>query len=898
MTTQPDQTAQDETPLANRPPTIVARTEMTDPEHYDGGIAIAALTRGLRVVINPWFNIAYDDLVEMFWGNSTHPVFRKIIDRADELTLGVPFDIHAGFIVEGEATPVFYRVTKLNQTPEDSTPVSTYLVKLTRPGGVDNDGEGNGNTGLKYYFTPDISGGVTSNIANRGVQMHIVPYENITRFDRIVARWGDQQVVHYPVTQEQITDPINHPIVLTFTKAIIEKAGNGERLPVSYQVIDRCGNYPDERDPWAKLTQVFVDLDDHRLDAPVALVAGQPVELIELDTLGEADVTVRVHVLSPDFAAGDTVRLTWTGTPAEGDPVIVGPVDKRVDGLPASLDFTIPNVMVKAIAKGWATVGYLRIRAGVADLPSKTASLNVKGEIPQLLAPSVKEANGTQLDPMKVQQKLVVMLPLGTLLPTDKVSVSWLAADGSPAAGSHTTLTRPVSESGIEIEIPVSVIAYNLGKTVTVIYSVTRGTAAPKDSLPLLLNVLPIAASEFKQPTIRVGEQNVEGPLLDVTDLADGAAVRIGVWPHIAVGQYVWLTLKGKDANGEQHDLSLWNQPSDASVNARWISDGYVDKPVPYNYLKSLGHNSELRIEFKASLIKNQEESTAQIFEMRIYTIKWTPTISWLRGSPSGQDIAPGGFTRETSVSLSGTANKGQQVDVLDGIDTKGQPIADAITGIWTLSIHDLSVSRHSLTATAMVAGGGTSKAWEFNVIDEMVIDRQPMNLNGLSVKMPDWPRTGKDSPGNTQIRQPTKGLPPYSYASSNPTVVSVTTEGKVTGNKNGNAIIVVFDMSGQSITYNVLVTNVYRLRISERPTIALQAVQWRESLADAELCSNQVIADLNLVYGEPLPVPASLWQCTTSGCGEKTFTYFHKSGYVGCLGESYELLGWCIQPI
>lgn len=899
MTTQPDQTAQDETPLANRPPTIVARTEMTDPEHYDGGIAIAALTRGLRVVINPWFNIAYDDLVEMFWGNSTHPVFRKIIDRADELTLGVPFNIPAGFIVEGEATPVFYRVTKLNQTPEDSTPVSTYLVKLTRPGGVDNDGEGNGNTGLKYYFTPDISGGVTSNIANRGVQMHIVPYENITRFDRIVARWGDQQVVHYPVTQEQITDPINHPIVLTFTKAIIEKAGNGERLPVSYQVIDRCGNYPDERDPWAKLTQVFVDLDDHRLDAPVALVAGQPVELIELDTLGEADVTVRVHVLSPDFAAGDTVRLTWTGTPAEGDPVIVGPLDKRVDVLPAQLDFTIPNVMVKAIAKGWATVGYVRIRAGAADLPSKTASLNVKGEIPQLLAPSVKEASGTQLDPMKVQQKLLVMLPQGTLLPTDKVSVSWLAADGSPAAGSHTTMIRPVSESGYEIEIPVSVIAYNLGKPVTVIYSVTRGTAVPKDSLPLLLNVLPIAASEFKQPTIRVGEQNVEGPLLDVTDLADGAAVRIGVWPHIAVGQYVWLTLKGKDANGEQHDLSLWNQPSDVSVNARWIADGFVDKPVPYNYLKSLGHNTDLKIEFKASLSKSQEESTAQAFAVRTYTIKSTPTITWLRGSPSGQMIAPGGYTKETSVTLSGTASKGQQIEIRDGENPKGQAIADAVTGIWQLLIHGLTVARHSLTAKAMDASGGTSKAWEFNVIDEMVIDRQPMILNGLSVKMPEWPTTGNDSIGNTQVRQPTKGLPPYSYASSDSTVASVSSDGKVTGNKNGSAFIVVLDSGGQSATYNVSVSNVYRLRINEQPMTALRAVEWRESLQDATYCFDAAIYDMQRVYGHTLPIPTNIWQCfyRDGGCNPGNFYFYKNAIGVSCYSGLYETAAWCIQP-
>ena len=898
MTTQPDQTAQDETPLANRPPTIVARTEMTHPENYDGGISIAALAHGLRVAINPWLNIAYDDLVEMFWGNNTHPVWKKVIDRAEELTEGVRFNIPSGFIIDGEATPVFYRVTKLHQTPEDSTPLSIYLVKLTRPGGVDDDGEGNGNPGLKYSFTPDISGGVTSNIANRGVQMHIVPYQNITRFDRIVARWGDQEVVHYPVTQEQITDPNNHPIVLSFTKAVIEKAGNGERLPVSYQVIDRCGNYPDERDPWAKLTQVFVDLDDHRLDAPVALVAGQPVELIELDALGEADVTVRVHVLSPDFVAGDTVRLTWTGTPAEGDPVIVGPLDKTVGALPGDYDFTIPNVMVKAIAKGWATVGYVRIRAGVADLPSKTASLNVKGEIPQLVAPSVKEANGTQLDPMKVQQKLVVMLPLGTLLPTDKVSVSWLAADGSPAAGSHTTLTRPVSESGIEIQIPVSVIAYNLGKPVTVIYSVTRGSAAPKDSMPLLLNVLQIAASEFKRPMIREADNNGEGSVLDLTK---GATVRIGVWPHIALGQFVWLTFKGKNASGGDHDLTIWYQPTVARVDEQWINDGYIEKTLLDSYLIGLGNNSQLSIIFKASLSKSQEESTAQAFEIRTYTVKAIelikPTITSVRGTLSGQEIPSGSFTTETSVTLTGMASARQQVDVRDGEISKGKPTADPLTRIWTQTIDNLALAPHSLTARALYGSGEVSAPRNFTVMEALVIDRQPMILNGLSVKMPEWPTTGQDSIGNTQVRQPSKGLSPYSYASSDSTVASVSSDGKVTGNKNGSAFIVVLDSGGQSATYSVSVSNVYRLRINEQPMNALQAVEWRESLADAVPCEDAAIFDLERVHGKPLPISTNLWQCTIYGCPNLYFPMFIKPGGVGCIGGIHEFAAWCMQP-
>jgi len=363
------------------------------------------------------------------------------------------------------------------------------------------------------------------------------------------------------------------------------------------------------------------------------------------------------------------------------------------------------------------------------------------------------------------------------------------------------------------------------------------------------------------------------------------------------VGQYVWLTLKGKNANGEQHDLSLWLQPSDVSVNARWIADGFVDKPVPYNYLKSLGHNTELKIEFKASLSKSQEESTAQAFVVRTYTVKSTPTITWLRGSPSGQVIAPGGYTKETSVTLSGTASKGQQVDIRDGEDSKGQAVADSATGAWTHAIRDLSVARHSLTAKAMDAAGGTSKAWEFNIIDEMVIDRQQMNLDGLSVKMPEWPRTGQDSIGNTQVRQPTRGLPPYSYASSDSTVASVNYEGKVTGNKNGYALIVVFDSGGQSATYSVSVSNVYRLRINEQPITALQAIEWRENLSNAMPCTDATYHDLHLVYGFPLPIPSALWSCSNQGCTQSNLPYFRRLDGVACRVATWEEFGaWCIQ--
>ncbi|WP_225919910.1 hypothetical protein [Pseudomonas zeae] len=106
----------------------------------------------------------------------------------------------------------------------------------------------------------------------------------------------------------------------------------------------------------------------------------------------------------------DEALLTWTGTPAQGPQIIVGPLSKTVEFVPFQLDFIIPNEAVRAIAKGSASVGFVRRREGESDRPSKNASVSVVGDISQLPAPSVIEApDGT--------------LPVGTLWAT--TSVPW-----------------------------------------------------------------------------------------------------------------------------------------------------------------------------------------------------------------------------------------------------------------------------------------------------------------------------------------------------------------------------------------------------------------------------------------------------------------------------------------
>ncbi|MGF6128016.1 hypothetical protein QF019_003227 [Pseudomonas frederiksbergensis] len=499
-------------PLALRPPYFPLSTDLVDPRHYAGGIPIRALEGNLQCIIPPWGVMGIGDEVELYWHSLTSAVDSKPIQFDHEVNQQVVLRVPRAQVLEGDAMPVFYRVRRRSQGPEDSEPKETYLVKTTRPGGYDDSPEP-GHSGFRYTFLTDISGGVDADMADRGVQLRIEPYENMTAFDRIVCRWGSQEVMHYPVTQEQVDDPVNNPIVITFTREVIEKAGDGSRVVVTYQVIDCVGNYPDERDPWAPFRYVLVDLGGNRLDAPLVLVNNRPTNSIDLDQLGDDDVEVRVYTTTADFAVGDSVRLTWTGTPAQGSPIIVGPLQEFVDFVPFQLDFTIPNAAVKAIAQGFATVSYVRVRSGETDRPSKTASVSVQGDISRLPAPSVAQAPGGTLPPDSPYATISVPYFEGRKT-GDLITVH---CQGRRPGGGETyyPITIIVADSdgkaAIARDLPGSQIAPLEGGTLKIYYVVANDDLAvrsERESLPLELNV-GVTLPDFKQPEITEADGDV-----------------------------------------------------------------------------------------------------------------------------------------------------------------------------------------------------------------------------------------------------------------------------------------------------------------------------------------------------------------------------------------------------
>jgi len=118
-------------------------------------------------------------------------------------------------------------------------------------------------------------------------------------------------------------------------------------------------------------------------------------------------------------------------------------------------------------------------------------------------------------------------------------------------------------------------------------------------------------------------------------------------------------------------------------------------------------------------------------------TAATAPTLTSVKGSPSDVEIPDAGFTVETAVTLSGIAAKGQKVEVLDGTTTKGQPIADATTGVWTLLVAGLTVAVHSFTAKALYGAGAVSAVRKLTVTRSLYEDFEQSSAREIRLNDP-----------------------------------------------------------------------------------------------------------------------------------------------------------------
>jgi hypothetical protein len=278
----------------------------------------------------------------------------------------------------------------------------------------------------------------------------------------------------------------------------------------------------------------------------------------------------------------------------------------------------------------------------------------------------------------------------------------------------------------------------------------------------------------------------------------------------------------------------------------------------------------EMTVVCKVGFDGDSAEPSAMAFPAVSYTIKKlddfiAPTITSVTDS-KGQ-VANGGTTFDTSVTLLGKASASQQVQLFDNGASKGNASVSS-NGDWTLGLTGLTVASHSIIAKALYGSNPESAARTFDVLKEtpLSIDQSPMRLNGFFIYN-NWPRTAIDVPGVSATRVARGGTPPYSYSSSD-IDVTVDSNGKVQCFKNRNAVITVRDRNNKSVSYSVASSNKWRFAFFE------YQMTYQDALSSAAESRGLAVtlerwAQLKTWYVQPLPVflQDELWCCTTDGC-------------------------------
>lgn len=307
-------------------------------------------------------------------------------------------------------------------------------------------------------------------------------------------------------------------------------------------------------------------------------------------------------------AVGDEITVNWVGdtySTAPYYPVHAGNLNQDIAFTIAKTPYVDGNSRVE--------LSYQVKRAGGGNAGSITLPVTIQaGGSQPLPLPVVVEANPADvLDPVNARNGATIRITDPNFLPGDVIAAFWVGSDG---LGTPTLEWVPYA-SGFTVDVPVpaSAVAANLGRSVQVLYSRIRGGVASPASDSLTLQVRDFAEGALPKPTIlTVADGN-----LDLNTLLGDATVHIAPWPLITQGQRVWLRLHSTDDQNEPWSTELI---LGEVVTAAEVSAG-VSRVVPRAVLLKLQNSAAVNLEVKVGFDGGLGEGAATVFPIGSYVM-------------------------------------------------------------------------------------------------------------------------------------------------------------------------------------------------------------------------------------------------------------------------------------
>jgi hypothetical protein len=349
--------------------------------------------------------------------------------------------------------------------------------------------------------------------------------------------------------------------------------------------------------------------------------------------LNPDDVGAYVQVFAPFTGTkrGDWIRMFWIGAGARTEVA----VEVAVDGSTTAHDidqYYVINNLNRSV-----TVFYTLKRDEEPPLYSLITDVLISREVGDLPAPSLlgsrttPEPDRVELHPLDVQHGTKAVVSYIGMRNSDSIKLTMAGAGNGgspdiPAKSGNEALQK------VEFDITQAAIHANIrdrDTTVTFTYVVTRA-GTPKTSDTLTVIVKPIPQAELAKTVLQINQANATTMVLELRSFTGNATTRIGIWPFITSLYPVWCDFLGKTQTNVDHPYRMFNGAAGATVNPTWISTGKIEWALPRTYLDGLGHNTKLRMVFKAATSLSKVEEEAISFPVTDYLVH-VPLVGMLK---------------------------------------------------------------------------------------------------------------------------------------------------------------------------------------------------------------------------------------------------------------------------
>jgi DNA-binding beta-propeller fold protein YncE len=522
----------------------------------------------------------------------------------------------------------------------EESPKLWVLYSLNRPGGRDTFGGNDFHDNLKIDLPEAIKKlGVGPEEAAKGFPLTV--FYPFAKLHDVVEVNCNGYTFTYTVTQNELGGSFDISIP---EEALIE-GGNSESFLVSYTVRDQLENYTQDGLPSIALS-IVVDLTPKEMDRPDLIedMAGEEDDADTIDRSSLKDfLLARVHVRTPLWKKGDSIRLTYTCIPAEGAPVTRTLADVLVNRVPDFVELKMPAAQVIAVA--WVRVGYSLVRSGKVVASSYlTKAEVVGGGSSELPAPLVPGLVGYSIDPTKHSDGFTVRVDWAP---------GWKAGDKAKlvvtggASGSGTPSFGFIlfnTNFRANFKLSRDFIMANAKREVVFKWVLLRD-GKQTESQPLTLIVERVNASDPNFPSAEISQANGT----DVVDLrlfTVDAQVVCAPWLFISLGQTYWLHVLGTGLDDNAKVVEIANG---ISLTQAQVEKG-LDHVLPRAELELFKPGHQLTVQLRVDFYPSENDDTISIFLPKRYTLVVAGMYDTLEFLNAPYTVAPTG--RLTNIEL------------------------------------------------------------------------------------------------------------------------------------------------------------------------------------------------------------------------------------------------------